>query len=142
MTKFLANYLKNQARPYVRRTPPSTPMEPLDLRAGDAVRFYGVRTNAPIRTSVQAVTEHYALCTWPSTTKGETDYAIISWRDSWRGLHGSPTHKASTAKECRKTLASLEAGEIEMDHDSVVRLDVAEIIRDGATIFDDTADDV
>lgn len=141
MTRFLANHLKNQARPYLRRAYPSNPMEPLDLQVGDDVRFYGIRTNAPIRTTVRAATEHYALCTWPSTMKGETAYAIISWRDGWRGPHGSYGHGANTDEEYRDTLSALESGQIEMSHSAAIYLDIAEVIRDGNTIFDDTKDD-
>lgn len=141
MTKFLTNHLKNQARPYLRRAYPSHPMEPLDLQVGDTVRFYGIRTNAPIRTTVRATTERYALCTWPSTTKGEAAYAVISWRDGWRGPHGSYGYGANTDEECRDTLSALESGQIEMNHSAVIYLDIAEIIRNGATIFNDSEGD-
>lgn len=142
VNKFLANHLKNQARPYLRRAYPSNPMEPLDLQVGDAVRFYGIRTNAPIRTAVRATTEHYALCTWQSTTKGVDAYTIISWRDGWRGPHGSYGHGANTDEECRDTLSYLESGQIEMSQRAAIYLDIAGVSREGNTIFDDTKDDL
>lgn len=139
MTKFLANHLKNQARPQVRRALSSTPMEPLDLKVGDAVRFYGIRTSAPVRTEVRATTEQYALCTWQGTVKGVTEYAIISWRDGWRGSHASGGHHAFTDEEYRETLNALEAGDLQMSHSSAIYLDIAQIIRDEDIIFDDSA---
>lgn len=139
MTKFLANHLKNQARPKVRRALPTTPMEPLDLKVGDAVRFYGVRTNAPVRTEVRAITEHYALCAWQGTTRGVTECAIISWRDGWRCSRTTGGHGASTDEEYRETLNALESGDLQVSHRNAIYLDISQIIRDEVVIFDDSA---
>lgn len=142
MNTFLVNHLKNAHLVDGRRAYPPAPVQPLDLHVGDTVRFHGLRTSGLRKTTVRAVTEHYALCAWSSRPKGTGEYAIISWRDGWRGPHGSYGHGATTDKECRETLAALEAGQIEMIHRNAVFLDIAQVLRSGDTIFDDTKDDI
>ena len=142
MNTFLVKHLTNQARPRIRETPASKPVNPLDIRVGDVVRFYGIRTSAPIRTDVRAVSDNYALCTWPAPRRDAIDYTIISWKDCWRGPHNAWDRSTLTNEDCQDALAALEAGEIELAHGEVVYLDIAEIIRDGKTIFDDTEDDL
>ena len=142
MNTFLVKHLTNQARPRIRQPRVPKPVTPLDLRTGDVVRFYGVRTSAPVRTDVRAVSDNYALCTWSAPRRDAIDYAIISWKDGWRGPHNAWSRTTLTNEDCQGALTALEAGEIEMVREEAVYLDIAEIIRDGATIFDDTEDDL
>lgn len=127
-------YQRNiQLRPG-QRAYPSTAIRPLDLQVGDRVQFFGEHSGKGLlRTTVRAVTENYALCSW--SRFGQTQYAIISWRDGWRGPHGSWGHGAESDEACREALDALEDGSIEMSHRRSVFCDIAAVERDGSVIF-------
>lgn len=108
---------------------------PLDIRVGDTVRFHGLRTRGPIRCKVLTTTNNYVACALPSGR-----YTIISWRDGWRGPHGSYGHGMTTDEECRAALDALEKGDIDMSHRGSVYLDIHSVERDGDVIFLDTAE--
>ena len=141
MGTFSKNSQKNKALSEGERAYPATAVKPLGLQVGDDVRFYGMPTPfGARRTTVRAVTEHYALCTWPRE-QGDGEYTVISWQDGWRGPHGSWGHGVATDEDCRAALAALEAGEIEMSHRHSIHLDISAVFRDGKVVFSDARGD-
>lgn len=127
-------YQRNAQRRPEQRAYPLAPILPMDLRVGDRVQFLGLRRGPGLmRTTVRAVTEHYALCSWSNF--GASNYAIISWRDGWRGPHGSWGHGAETDEQCREVLEDLERGVIEMSHRRSVYCDIAQVERGGELAF-------